>query len=92
MTDSSAVLSFPQLPQDRMRLAMRRLQDAIDAQAAAVRQFRAELASLRTATAGLESSLTGYGTALSGVASDLAQANAAAQELERTATRLQAAG
>ncbi|MBO1079613.1 hypothetical protein [Roseomonas haemaphysalidis] len=92
MTDSSAVLPFPQMPQDRMRLAFRRLQDALEAQAAAVREFRAEVASLGKATAQLEGSLGAYGSALSGVSVELVHAGAAARSLEHTAARLEAAG
>lgn len=92
MSDSTAILSFPQAPQDRMRLAMRRLQDALAEQAVAIQAFREEIARLRQAATGLEGSLSGYNAALNGVKVELVHAKAAARTLEQTAAQMQAQG
>jgi ABC-type phosphate transport system auxiliary subunit len=90
MTDTSAILPFPQTSPDRLRLAMRRLQDAVAAQANAMQAFRAELGALRQATQGLEGSLDRYRSALTGVTVELVQAKAAARSLEQTAAWMDA--
>ncbi len=92
MTDTSAVLSFPQAPQDRLRLALRRLQDALDAQAEAVREFRTQIGALRQAATVLDISLGNYQSALTDVKVELVHAKAAVRSLEHTASRMDAAG
>jgi chromosome segregation ATPase len=92
MQQSSAVLAFPRNDQDRLRLALRRLEDALLEQAGAVQEFRARLGELRQATTGLDSSLGVYRTALSGTATELRRAHHAASELKDTAARLEALG
>ena len=91
MTDSSALLAFPVQPEDRLRLSLRRLQTALDQQAAAVREFREEIGRLKHAALGLEDSVIGYRLALSGTAAQVADAQAAARQLQDSARALQAA-
>jgi uncharacterized protein YukE len=75
-----------------MRLALRRLQDALDAQGEAVRAFRTEVDTLRQAASGLEGSLGAYQSALNGVALELVHGRAAARSLEHTAAQMEAMG
>ena len=52
-TEAAPLLTFPQTPQDRLRLALRRLETALATQAGAIAQFRENLAALKDATSGL---------------------------------------
>ena len=79
------VLAFPQRPDDRLRLALRRLEAALGAQRDAVAGWRAELATLGSAVAGLREGALRYQASLSATAADLARARAAARALEATA-------
>jgi hypothetical protein len=86
----STVFAFPRNDQDRLRLALRRLEEAVAEQRAALRDFRASLGELRQAATGLEGSLTGYREVLDGTTGSLCQAQDAAQQLHETATRMEA--
>ena len=86
MTDASATLiSFPGRSEDRLRLALRGLEAALDAQAAALAGLRTELHGLSGAVGGLEASLENYNAALGTTAEGLRQAGEEARALERSA-------
>lgn len=88
--EAATPLPFPQSPEDRLRLALRRLEAALAEQAAAVAGFRAGLASLREATGGLSIQVSRYHEALGETAEKLRHAHGAARALERTAEALAA--
>jgi len=80
----TAIIAFPQKPEDRLRVALRDLEAALEDQAMAFQEFRLNLAMLDTAVGGLERSLEGYRGTLDSLADDSASAHAVAlQALER---------
>jgi ABC-type transporter Mla subunit MlaD len=87
-----ALLAFPRSDKDRLRLALRRLEQAAAEQAAAVRQFRETLAELKRATSGLEHSLGDYRDTLDTTAAEVRRAHGAALQLQRAATKMEALG
>lgn len=87
----STIFTFPQSGQDRLRLALRRLEEAIAEQRAAVSAFRRNLGELREAATGLEGSLAGYQRNLGDTAGELRRARVAALRLEETATKMETA-
>ena len=92
MDSSPSLLVFPQNPEDRLRLALRRLDSALAEQSQAVAEFRANLAALKSATASLSDQLHGYHRALGDTAQKVRQAHAAARQLEQTADKMAALG
>ncbi|TCZ55381.1 hypothetical protein [Roseicella aquatilis] len=82
---SATLLSFPAREDDRLRLALRGLVAALDAQSDAVAALRGELRSLASAMGGLQGSFSTYGAELDSTGAALRQARAEAQALERTA-------
>jgi chromosome segregation ATPase len=88
----STVFAFPRNDQDRLRLALRRLEEAVTEQQAAIRDFRASLGELRQAATGLEDSLGTYRHRLDDTATSLRQAQAATLQLGETATKMEAMG
>lgn len=79
------ILTFPQKPEDRLRAALRRLDDALAEQKLAFTEFRTNLAALGGAVAGLETSVQDYQGSLAATQEDLARSQAAARRLEATA-------
>lgn len=79
------ILTFPQKPEDRLRAALRRLDDALAEQKLAFTEFRTNLAALGGAVAGLETSVQEYQGSLAATQGDLARSQAAARRLEATA-------
>lgn len=88
MDRSAKLLSFPQQPEDRLRLALRRLEEALTEQSRVMREFRGTLGNLRQATGGLGEQLQGYQAALDGTAGKVRQAQETAHALERTADQM----
>jgi chromosome segregation ATPase len=88
----SIVFAFPHTDHDRLRLALRRLEDALAEQRAAIRDFRGSLGELRQAATGLQGSLTSYREKLDGAACGLRHARAAALRLQDTAEQMEALG
>ncbi len=78
-------LPFPQRPEDRLRLALRDLESALDMQAKAVADFRADLGVLGQALGSLQDGLHSYRGRLAECQLDLAELRDEAQKLERTA-------
>lgn len=86
MTETSATLvEFPRRDEDRLRLALRNLMAALDAQAEAVSGLRGELRTLSGAVEGLHGSLIAYRDGLDSTQAALRQAGQEARALERTA-------
>jgi chromosome segregation ATPase len=88
MDHSAEVLPFPQPPQDRLRLALRRLDEALAEQAAAIAGFRSGLTDLRQATQGLAGQLRHYQHQLAETGDQVQHAHQQARALERTAERM----
>jgi ABC-type transporter Mla subunit MlaD len=79
------ILAFPQKPEDRLRAALRRLDDALAEQKLAFTEFRTNLAALGGAVNGLEGSLHQYRDSLAATQQDVARTRTAAQRLQATA-------
>lgn len=84
----AAIIAFPQKPEDRLRVALRDLEAALDEQAMAFQEFRVNLALLGGAVGGLERSLEGYRGTLDALAADTADAHAIAVQAVRSAEKL----
>jgi len=82
------VARFPQRPEDRLRLALRRLEDALDDQSAATRGLREALAELSGTMARLGASVARYRAVLDTTAIEVERALASARTLEATASRM----
>lgn len=87
MADAT-IFAFPARPEDRLRVALRRLDEALDAQRAAIGQWRGELAELATATGDLGQSLESFRDGLDDLASAVREADVEAHRLERTAAAM----
>lgn len=84
----AAIIAFPQKPEDRLRVALRDLEAALDEQAMAFQEFRVNLAVLGGAVGGLERSLEGYRGTLDALATDSANAHAVAMQAVQRAEKL----
>ena len=89
-TPALALLPFPARPHDTLRLALRRLEAALDGQARAVAEWRGRLAALGSAVEGARASLIACRGALDGTAAELERARDAARSLATTAGAAQA--
>lgn len=86
MTDATAsLLAFPARDDDRLRLALRGLVAALEAQRVAVAALRGELSELATSMQGLDRSFSTYRKELDTTAAALREAGEGARQLERTA-------
>jgi septal ring factor EnvC (AmiA/AmiB activator) len=83
-----SVAAFPQRPEDRLRLALRRLEEAIGEQSAATAGLRSAIGDLSRTMSRLGESVTGYRSALDTTASEIERALAASRRLEATAGRM----
>ena len=81
----ATLIAFPRRPEDRLRLALHRLDEALAAQREAVAGWRAEIGALAGATAGLGANLGGFRGDLSRVAETVGAARAQALRLNRRA-------
>jgi uncharacterized coiled-coil protein SlyX len=79
------ILSFPHKPEDRLRSALRRLDDALVEQKLAFHEFRTNLAALGGAVSTLEDTVHEYQGALAETQKDVARSHDAARRLEATA-------
>jgi septal ring factor EnvC (AmiA/AmiB activator) len=82
------VAFFPQRPEDRLRLALRRLNEAIAEQSDATAGLRAAIGDLSTTMARLGQSVAGYRGALDSTAAEIERALAASRTLKATADRM----
>ncbi|TDH63965.1 hypothetical protein E2C06_03825 [Dankookia rubra] len=86
MTETTAsLLAFPAREDDRLRLALRNLVAALEAQRIAVAALRGELSDLASSMQGLDTSLATYRAELDTTAATLHTAGDEARRLERTA-------
>lgn len=83
-TTGASVLPFPQRPEDRLRTALRRLEDSLAAQAEAAASFRSSLGHLTTAVNGVDRGLRTYQATLAATQDGVGR-------LRRSALALQAA-
>jgi len=79
------ILSFPTKPEDRLRAALRRLDDALTEQKLAFTEFRTNLAALGGAVSGLDQSVRAYRSTLAETAQEVSTCHDAARRLEETA-------
>lgn len=79
------IIAFPQQPEDRLRAALRRLEDALAEQKLAFQEFRTNLSALGGAVSGVEGSLKQYRQNLAATQQDVARSQEAARRLEQTA-------
>ena len=82
---TAELLSFPLRPEDRLRRALRKLEDALTEQGVAVAGFRADLSALSTAVVGLDHSMQDYRGKLGEAADAAARAQEEARKLEARA-------
>jgi hypothetical protein len=87
MSDA-AILDFPQRSGDRLRLALRRLDDALSEQRAAVATWRGEFAGLAGMTSRLGEALHRYHTGLDDLSLALRKVGRDVQGLDRVADRI----
>jgi len=79
------IVPFPTKPEDRLRSALRRLDDALTEQKLAFTEFRTNLAALGGAVSGLDQSMQTYRATLAETAQELATSHVAARQLEAAA-------
>lgn len=84
--DSTSIVAFPARDSNRLRLAIRGLEAALEEQARAMAGFRASMAELSGAVAGLKRGTEAYHHRLGELGTLVGTANAAARRLEGTAT------
>lgn len=84
----ATVTAFPQRPEDRLRLALRRLDEAIGEQSQATAGLRDAIGDLSRTMSRLGESVSGYRGALDTTAAEIERALAAARQLETTASRM----
>jgi chromosome segregation ATPase len=82
------VVAFPQKPQDRLRIALLKLDDALRAQARATADFRAAMGDLKSRVGGMQAGVQSYRDALDRTASEIDRAVKKAKELQETAQRM----
>ena len=82
------VVAFPQKPQDRLRIALLKLDDALRAQARATADFRAAMGDLKSKVGGMQSGMQSYRDALDRTASEIDRAVKKAKELQEPAQRM----
>lgn len=79
---------FPLRPEDRLRLALRRLDEAVADQSQAAAGLRAAIGELSRTMVRLGDSMHGYRAALDNTAAEIERALASARRLEVTANRM----
>ena len=85
---TATVAAFPRRPEDRLRLALRRLDEALGEQAAAAAGLREAIGELSRTMSRLGESVAGYRGALDSTAAEIDRTLAAARTLEATADRM----
>jgi septal ring factor EnvC (AmiA/AmiB activator) len=83
-----ALAFFPQRPEDRLRLALRRLDEAVAEQSDATAGLKAAIGDLSRTMARLGTSVSGYRSALDTTAAEIERALAASRTLQATADRM----
>lgn len=85
---TTMVAAFPARPEDRLRLALRKLDDAIGEQSAATAGLRQAIGDLSRTMSRLGESMNGYRSALDSTAAEIERALTASRRLEATAARM----
>lgn len=81
------IVGFPKKPEDRLRLALRRLDEALEQQRRVVAEWRASMKELSVSVDGLKASLETYQGSLADLATDVDRLGSEARALEETAGR-----
>lgn len=87
-TKAAEIVAFPQRPQDRLRIALHKLDEALRAQARATADFRAAMGELKVKVGGMQTGVTAYRDALDRTAAEIDRAVKKAKELQETARRM----
>lgn len=90
-TPGTGVVGFPQRPEDRLRLAMRRLDEALAEQREAIATFRSNLGELSKAVSGVKDGLDSYQGSLSDLAVGVDRLGTEARALSETCERAEGA-
>lgn len=85
---TGTISAFPRRPEDRLRLALRRLDEALGEQAAATAGLRSAIGDLSRTMSRLGESVAGYRGALDNTAAEIERTLTAARKLEATADRM----
>ena len=85
----AAIIPFPTTPDRRLRVALRKLDEALAEQKAAIAAFRTQVGALKTAVAGLGESTLELRARLDEAAGDTARAQIEAQRLQATAAAME---
>ena len=85
---AAEIVAFPQRPQDRLRIALHKLDEALRAQARATSDFRSAMGELKTKVGGMQSGVLAYRDALDRTAAEIDRAVKKAKELQETARRM----
>jgi len=88
LATQTGIAAFPLRPEDRLRLALRRLEEALGDQSDAVAGLRAAIGDLSGTMARLGESVAGYRGALDSTAREIERALATARTLHDTADRM----
>ncbi|MCA3275856.1 MAG: hypothetical protein ING09_04820 [Roseomonas sp.] len=85
---AAEIVAFPQRPQDRLRIALHKLDEALRAQARATSDFRSAMGELKTKVGGMQDGMVAYRDALDRTATQIDRAVKKAKELQDTARRM----
>ena len=85
---AAEIVAFPQRPQDRLRIALHKLDEALRAQARATADFRNAMGELKTKVGGMQTGMLAYRDALDRTATEIDRAVKKAKELQETARRM----
>jgi hypothetical protein len=86
--EPATIAAFPQRPEDRLRLALRRLDEAIGEQSVAAAGLRDAIGDLSRTMSRLGETVTGFRGALDNTAGEIEHALAASRRLQATADRM----
>ncbi|MCA3377749.1 MAG: hypothetical protein INF64_11560 [Roseomonas sp.] len=85
---AAEIVTFPQRPQDRLRIALHKLDEALRAQARATSDFRSAMGDLKSKVGGMQDGMVAYRDALDRTATEIDRAVKKAKELQETARRM----
>lgn len=85
---AAELLAFPQRPEDRLRIALHKLDEALRAQARATSDFRTAMGELKSKVGGMQTGMMAYRDALDRTATEIDRAVKKAKELQETARRM----
>jgi len=85
---AAEIVAFPQRPQDRLRIALHKLDEALRAQSRATADFRNAMGELKTKVGGMQDGVLAYRDALDRTATEIDRAVKKAKELQETARRM----